>query len=110
MRGIIKGKRLKIKLLATLLIAAVLSLTGYELWLHYPAVTPEVAVVKYCKAKSLTLSQQNFKVKKTEIIDPVYGNQFIVSGVTGEFGSDLPFFYLKNNANGWKVISAGTGP
>lgn len=99
-----------LKLLITIVALFVMLLVGYEYWLYIPAKTPESAVVKYCKAKSLKYSQQSFKVQETKIIDPHYGNQFIVNGVTGEFGSNISYFYLKNSTNGWKVISAGTGP
>lgn len=99
-----------LKLFITLFVFIIIPFIGYKYWLCYPAKTPEAAVVKYCKVKSLTYSEQSLKVQETEIIDSDYGNQFLVSGVTGEFGSNILFFYLKNNTKGWKVVSAGTGP
>lgn len=109
--NIIKGKRkVKFKLLLVFAILIMVILTAYEYWLNSPSSTPELAILKYCKVKSLTYSQQNVKIQETKIIDPDYGNQFTVSGVTGEVDSNITFFYLKHSNNGWKVISAGTGP
>jgi hypothetical protein len=43
--------------------------------------------------------------------DRNYGHQFIVSGNRdSESGVEVRFFYLKQNKNGWYVVSARTGP
>jgi hypothetical protein len=75
-----------------------------------PSLTPKAAILKYCKTKSFTYSAQNIKVLETKIVDPDYGKQFIVNGISGESGSGALFFYLKSGSKGWKVVSAGSGP
>ena len=101
--------RLRKCILTTLVAVIVISLSAYLYWLYSPSSTPRDAIIKYCRAKSLIYSQQNVKVQESEYVDKNYGRQFIVEGVTGEFGDSISFFYLKDNG-GWIVVCAGTGP
>ncbi|MFL0246170.1 hypothetical protein [Candidatus Clostridium stratigraminis] len=102
-------KRPKFKLF--LVIAAVFIYLSYLYWLDLPSLSPNEAILKYCKVKSLNYSKQNIKIEESKITDTNYGQQFIVSGVTDkEFSSNISFFYLKHSSKGWKVTSAGTGP
>ena len=48
-------------------------------------------------------------VRSSNIIDPMYGRLYYVNGVIGDY-SGVNFFYLKEDSDGWKVTSCGTGP
>jgi hypothetical protein len=73
--------------------------------------TPEEAVKKYILLKGDFSRPKDLSVTSTAIEDRNYGHQFIVSGYRdSETGTEVRFFYLKQNTNGWYVVSAGTGP
>jgi hypothetical protein len=72
--------------------------------------TPEEAVKKYIFLKGDFSRPKDLSVTSTAIEDRNYGHQFIVSGYRDSDGVEVRFFYLKQNKNGWHVVSAGTGP
>ena len=73
-----------------------------------PKTPQEQVIAKYIKEKgnSFTLTMI---VRKSGRLDPKYGELYYVDGVIGDF-SDVNFFYLIKDGDGWKVNSAGTGP
>lgn len=52
------------------------------------------------------------EIKKSNSVDPNYGQLFVVDGVTERAtGGEISFFYVKKNKLGmFYVSSAGTGP
>lgn len=81
----------------------------FLIWVNSASKSPETAIKKYIRLKSITSSLKDIKVDKTNIEDPGYGTQFYVTGVKGEYEL-IHFFYLRENRNGWRVTSAGSGP
>jgi hypothetical protein len=81
----------------------------FSYWINSCSSTPEQAIVKYIKLKSLTSSVSELKIVETEITDSNHNKQFVVTGSKGAF-ENASFFYVKKDDRGWKVVSAGTGP
>ncbi|MTV50067.1 hypothetical protein GJ688_13910 [Heliobacillus mobilis] len=71
--------------------------------------SPKEAIKKYVFLKGHFFQAMNLTIESTEINDDYYGHQFIVRGYR-ESKSEIIFFYLKQNVDGWYVVSAGTGP
>lgn len=74
-----------------------------------PSPTPEMAIGKYVLHRGNPLEVRNLEISSTTIEDDNYGHGFVVRGYH-EDGVEIPFFYLKQNKDGWVVTSAGTGP
>lgn len=79
-------------------------------WLFIRPKTPQEQVIgKYIKEKSSNSCTLTMIVRKKDIMDPNYGALYTVNGVIGDF-ADVNFFYLKEDSDGWKVVTCGTGP
>lgn len=79
-------------------------------WLFVGPKTPqEQAIAKYIKETNSTSITLTMIVNESNIIDTTYGRLYYVNGVIGDF-AEVNFFYLKEDSDGWKVISCGTGP
>lgn len=87
----------------------VIIISIFLIWINSASKSPEAAIKKYIRLKSITSSLKDIKTDKTNIKDPNYGTQFYVTGVKGEYET-IHFFYLKENESGWSVITAGSGP
>ena len=109
MRSKLKRNRL-IAVIIVLLVIVAAKYIYSKLWANSPSSIPKEAVWKYCSKHHLNYSSQNVKIHETGLVDANHGKQFVVEGVTGEFGDDILFFYLKDDEEGWKVVTAGTGP
>jgi hypothetical protein len=96
-------------LLQAVAVFSIIVTIGFLYWVNSYSSTPESAIAKHIKSKSITSSILRIKVKETGNVDNNYGKQFVVTGVTGEY-KDIIFFYLKEGEKGWKVVAAGTGP
>ena len=79
-------------------------------WLYLrPKTQQEQAIARYIKETNRNLYTLTMIVRSSNIIDPMYGRLYYVNGVIGDY-LGVNFFYLKEDSDGWKVTSCGTGP
>ena len=103
---------MKTRLLKVMILIICLVASGLVAYSSKPSPTPEIAIEKYVLLKGNLLEVRNLEISLTTIEDNSYGHGFIVRGYHANDGTGvaIPFFYLKQNKDGWVVTSAGTGP
>ena len=101
----------KITLLFLFVLLLIALIVGWRVYKNWPSKSPEAAINKYVLVNGSLFESYDLRIRKTNMIDPNYGFQYLVEGFYAQPGNvEVRFFYLKQKNDEWYVFCAGTGP